>query len=374
MDGSAYEIMVREDREIEFKALRTGETFGPYDLIEGRIMRIGKRSFTLIDIEEVSAPLIDEPVLPAPSRPPALHTSDPLPAVRTPPSVGQPRPARYRPRVPPSPSDSSVPSAESMIPKRKPRPRQIPVHTPAPLPPPKPAIGLFFTLVDSTYYDAEVAGTTSRSSTTIDRRRIYASVDRAPFMFQAGLLFSSEWDESVDGPNATFEDAGLADGSGWYISAGLQHTRAMAPNWKATFYGEASFQRESLTLQYDYWTSSTVINETNGVADIPQTSYGYASRSSDATLTEWVIQLGARIAYQGPVWGAYGALQFIPLSDTSLDATIDSGPVAFDIELDRTHPFLVLGGLTFDTSLARFVGELRGGEELRLTLGAVREF
>ena len=329
----AYTLQMDAGKKIKFKS-STGEVFGPFDFVVGRIVELGGANYTLIDIRKIAAPKRDEqePAAPAvPPRPVApVKPVQPVRPTARPPQAAPPRTAERK----------------------------------------EGSIGVGVSLVDIVLYDADIGGVLSKSDTTIERQSLSLSFDRGPINLQAGLTANGEWSESASEPGLGFEDARLLDGKGWWLSARYSHAVYRDREWQVDVYGEGSYLTEDYSLEYGQWISALVYQPgTNGTGTLESVVEFRESRN-DVTLSEWGIRLGAGISYDSVNWWCYGNLEAIALSDTKVDGGIVVGEQTYAIELDRSFPLSAVGGLGLKLADWRLFVEGRAGADRRVHFGA----
>ena len=65
LDGAVFTVVAHPGRKISFESADDGRRFGPYDLVENRIVRVGTKLLTLVDFRTAPRPEpVDEPGLP----------------------------------------------------------------------------------------------------------------------------------------------------------------------------------------------------------------------------------------------------------------------------------------------------------------------
>ncbi len=238
------------------------------------------------------------------------------------------------------------------------------------------AFGIKADLLNNVKYDWEVNGASGDSEENMERTSAELTFSKRYINARIGLITSSEWDNTILGDGSTFENATLGEGTGWFVGIGLEVPVFQEGRWEGTIFGEASYSSEELSLQYGAWEMDSVVSTTvtNGATNVTTTTnYDYALYDEDASLTEILVTLGAEISYEAPAWFIYSGLELLPWSDTSLDATIISGSSKFDITFERNDPVMVYGGGGFNLGGMKCYLELEGGGETAIRIGLLKE-
>jgi hypothetical protein len=123
-------------------------------------------------------------------------------------------------------------------------------------------------------------------------------------ILQLGLITDSEWDHTIIGDGETFENAEMAEGTGFSAALGMRIPVFKEGRWSGRIQGHASYRRESLSLTYGAWEleSVTTITDTNAVTNsvIVTENLSYNINDESATLTEILVSLGMELAYTTP--------------------------------------------------------------------------
>lgn len=235
------------------------------------------------------------------------------------------------------------------------------------------AIGLEFDLLSHTDYDWDIDGASGAAPESIDRNAATFRFRKQVLTARFGLVTAAEWDHTIAGDGATFEQVTLEAGTGWFAGVGMDVPVFREGYWSASLSGEAFYRHEEMTLQYGAWEvesieSTTVTNSGSNVVTMT-THYDYVDHDEEATLTETLVILDARLAYKPPAWCLYGGLKALAWADTSLDATIQVEDRRHDIRFERTDSVMGYGGAGFVFAGIRAYVEAEGGGETALRIG-----
>jgi len=341
------------ERGVKITDLAMEQVYGPYEFVEGRIIKIRAISYTIVDVQTV-AETTKPPVAPIPR--PAPSAEAPAPSR---PRMPQ-RPARRPPAVQPAPRTTPG----------RPEPELVPAWPTADV-----EVGIDVALLASSLYDLQIGHAYSADDSALDRQWIAAFVRRDPLTFRFGVILNAEREEDADGPLYGFSDAELGGGSGWWTSLDLSFEVFRRGRWHADVYGGLSYLQEDYELSYDTWvTVSRVVPGTNGVPDTIRQELDVAKQKEDVTLSELGLHLGTRALWDNGRWLLWGGVEFLPHVDTDLDAEILAQGESYDTEIENSYPFVVLAGLAYRVSDLKFRAEGRAGEEQRVTIGISRGF
>jgi hypothetical protein len=352
IEGRQYVLFVHPDNSVEFKSLETGRITGPHGFVKGRIVKMDDEFYTIIDVKKVKtarAPAAAEPDRAGGAVAGGSVPTGP-PAVRPPVRAG-----------PPVRSAAGVGHRERVAPRRVVQPRT--------------EAAVEFDFVGSILYDADVRAVFSESETEFEEKRIAFLIRRDPVYFRFGPIWDGEWDEEIDGPELTFEDARIDEGTGWWIAVGLSRSFSVGDAWTATAYGEGSYVRKEYTLSYDAWDETTVVvPSTNGGPSTVETALTFGPRDTEFTLKEWLISGGGILSVALGNWSVYSGIEFLLLSDVSVDGVIQARGFPYVVDLDRSDRVTVWGGIDVTFGDSRLYAEASALEEQRITLGFARQF
>ena len=348
IEDRAYRLVVNRNGTMSFLSDVTGDSYGPYDFVAGRIVEIATYLYTLTDIRAATASELAE----------IRRRSAPPPPAPAPVKPSQPRP--LAPPMRPAVETTCVPPAHAELPP----PGEI-----------YKELGVEITAMNSVLYDVEFGDAYSRSGTTLERNQLALWFNRDPFLFNFALQWGGEWDDGGDSPSVQFDDVQLSDGGGWSMAAGLRHVFRMDRSWHAVLFTEVSYLRESYSLSYDSWLAATVVTPgTNGAPDTFETVMSRREIVQDVTFSELDLVAGARVAWEGITWSCYGGVRVTPVAMVAISGDIEASSTDYDMVLTLTHPITVEGGAGMMYSGFKFYLDGRAGAEQRLAIGVARRF
>jgi len=238
------------------------------------------------------------------------------------------------------------------------------------------AFGLELDLINNTKYDWKINGAGGDSDETLERRSASFIFSKDFINARLGLITSSEWDNTIAGDGTNFENATMKKGTGWFAGLGIKVPVFKEGRWEGDIFGEVTYSKEDLSLQYGAWEVDSVVSSTvtNGSTNVTTTTnYDYNNYDEDATLTETLVMLGASISYEAPVWFIYAGLKTLPWNDSSLDAVIVSDNNKFELTFERNDPVMAYGGGGFILKGLKCYVEIEGGGVNAIRLGVLKE-
>jgi len=232
-------------------------------------------------------------------------------------------------------------------------------------------------LVNQVSYNWEINGA-SGGDDVVNRRQVAIKGRKGLFTMQIGLVTAAEWDHTIAGDGATFEQAELSNGSGWFAGAGLKVPVLDKGRWRATLQGEAFYRSEELSLEYGAWEiqSITSVTDTNAITNVVTVieNRRFNDHEDDVTLTETLIALGAELSYNAPYYFFYAGLRALPWSETALDAVISSDDKRYELTFERKDPVMAYGGIGLNIRGVKAYVEVQGGGETAVNTGISRAF
>ncbi len=360
------------DDDIEFVSERTGQRFGPYDFVEGRLVRLGPEMYTLIDIRSIEIPRADRAAprpAPRPSPPPVI---DPLPPL-TPPVID----VDIAPIEPPPTAPSGgrqQPAVRTPVrpPPVVPRPRRAPLGI---------GLGAGVRVFDVSDYDIEANAALEiepfSRETSISRHGVFAQCSMSVLSLSAGYAFNVETYDSLD-TGFVAGDISVAEGSGWWVAADLAVPVWKRDNWSVGLTACAAYRDESVTLEYSGWESAPLLvvgtNEVDETVE-PDLAWSFGERERDMSLSEARVDAGAEAAYTSGVWQFHAGLRTLLFSELDGSARIESDDGDIEIEIDRAGSRVTLtAGLRVKATGLTWFGEARAGAENSVSAGFVRQF
>jgi hypothetical protein len=306
----------------------SGERFGPYQIVEGRMIELGRQVFTVVDVVRGgSAP-------------------GPLPAVAPPPPPAVP-PVDGRPPPPP------------------PRPDEAPRPV---LPDPDPGlrVSAWLDTLQSTPLSWRV-GEGRRRDSELERTRFGVGTFWDGWVTEADLAMSVSGG-SIASQDAGFSRASIDGGSGWRLAAGYRRPMLADRGWEVSAGAGVVWQHDEVDVSSAVLVSSGT--NSNGVPE-----YVYRNATASLTLDEYALWLDAAVAYRTGPWEFRGALAVVPFNRVEVGGLLQDGAgAALPVEASRALP---VGGsveLRYRLPGWQFFGELALGTEQYLRLGASYAF
>jgi len=335
-DRGLFKLQVLQNRAFRLRASSTGEIFGIYELIPGRIIELADSLYTIVEIKEAHAPAPTPTPTPTVTAPPATHRNQPDTTAYT---TTQPRkalPDRFR-------------------------------------------VALEWEPFGLTYYDWNVQGGDSGTSSPFERQSASILISRNHAYFQLGFVTDAEWDKTLAGDALSYQDLSIVDGQGWWVALGGSYRIFSEGCWSADVSGEVSYRQEEYTIEYsgnEVVGSSDVVvtNASDEVTTNTVYDYDFESKESDADFSEFMVMVDARLTYETPDWTLYGGIEGILYSDISFDETVEVDDTFYDLTFERTHPVSGFIGGGFFLAGFRCYAEGRAGSDTSVRLGIDRSF
>jgi len=319
LESGAFKLNIISGRSFELIDPGSGEKFGVYEFVPGRMIDIGDTLFTITDIKSIKTAAVAIPANGSANR-------------------------QYRAEKKSFFDDT--------------------------------AFGLELDLINNTKYDWKINGAGGESDETLERRSASFIFSKDFITARLGLITSSEWDNTIAGDGTNFENATMKKGTGWFAGMGIKVPVFKDGRWEGDIFGEVTYSKEDLSLQYGAWEVNSVVSSTvtNGSTNVTTTTnYDYKNYDEDAVLTETLVMLGASISYEAPVWFIYAGLKTLPWNDSSLDAVIVSDNNKFELTFERNDPVMAYGGGGFILKGLKCYIEIEGGGVNAIRLGVLKE-
>jgi hypothetical protein len=319
LESGAFKLKIISGRSFELVDPGSGEKFGVYEFVPGRMIDIGNVLFTIIDITPIKTAVV----------------------------TGAANGSAKR---------HYIAEKKSFFDDT--------------------AFGLELGLIENTKYDWKINGAGGESDENLERKSASFIFSKDFVTARLGLITSSEWDNTIAGDGTNFENATMKKGTGWFAGMGIKVPVFKDGRWEGDIFGEVSYSKEDLSLQYGAWEVDSVVSSTvtNGATNVTTTTnYDYKNYDEDATLTETLVMLGASISYEAPVWFIYAGLKTLPWSDSSLDAVIVNGSNKFELTFERNDPVMAYGGGGFIIKGLKCYVEIEGGGVNAVRLGVLKE-
>ena len=311
-----------------------GDPFGPYDIVESRIIDIGlPAAYNIVNVQKAEVPEL----------PPDLSGL-----------VGVYVKGEQKEAPPAEPEWELLPISE------------WPLRT-----------GGWIEPFHTTDYDWKVGGFAGKKSLDVKSTRLGARLDWGTAFVQLGLVTGAKQSGSITPSLVTIESLSLRNGSGFSLSGGYLHPFYLAEGWTALLGGELGFSSES----YDLVGRTLLRTETPAVPatetasataeTTPTYRYEYRNTSSSFDLREFLATAAAGVQFDGDFWGSYGLMCIDIVSDVKADGSVSLNGDTLSLEAERSHPVGVEVGAwcyLFDEIRADAALRLGGTQLLRLAL------
>jgi hypothetical protein len=244
-------------------------------------------------------------------------------------------------------------------------------------------VGAEIDLFSSVIYDWKADGLTDGKAKTLDRNAMALVLGRGVFAAKFGIVTGAEWDHRIVGNAASFQNATLDQGRGWFVALGTRIPIFQQGHWQAHVTGDVAYRQEDYQLGYSTVsisgvTSTFATNITQGVTNIQPvsvtTNLQFAAIERDASLTETSLRVGVDLVYAREFWSAHAAIHVFPVLETELEAGIRTIEETIDLEFERAHPIVISGGLSADILGVQWSLEGDVGSETTLRVGVRKTF
>ncbi len=244
-------------------------------------------------------------------------------------------------------------------------------------------VGARVDLFSRVLYDWKANDLAGGKEENLKRNAISVELGRGYFTARFGLVTGAEWDNTIVGDTATFANATLTEGRGWFVSLATRVPVFTEGPWQSHITGELAYRQEDYKLGYSTVgisgvTTTFSTNVTAGVTNVQPatvtTNFQFTAFDRDASLTETSLRVGIDLAYVQDAWSAYGGISVYPVLETDLSAGIRTPTATLDIEFERTHPVVVSGGVSADILGLKWYLEGDVGSETTLRAGVRKTF
>jgi hypothetical protein len=360
IEAERFQVTIKKRGSVAFLSVATRQSFGPYDFVEGRIIRIGGTLFTLTEIRKMA---YTPPV--APSEP--KRKTKPVPIA--------PAPARKPLESPPAtalvaPSGAEVPARvvkpeAPRIPRRSARAERSPLE-----------IGVSLGLLRSTEYEWKIDGASDSVDTTINRNTVSFHLKKQRLSLNGGFTLDSHNNEDIDGDDITFRDVKLDDGLGWWLGIAGDIPVWRSGSWCASIIGDVYHMSEVYTAKYSAWTRTSSVVQTEGTNGTEETVFTYDLQDleEEVTIAETLGRIGGKIEYQRASWSWFSALRLTIFDDTDVSGGISASSGTYGMSLERTGVASIVGGVSFERRGLKWSAEGEAGADMAVSFGVSRTF
>ena len=310
--SQGYVVLDSEPGHIRVAKYPQGDPYGPYDIVESRIIDIGlAAAYNIVNVQKAEVPEL----------PPDLSGL-----------VGVYVKGEKKEAPPPEPERPPIPMSEWPL-----------------------RAGVLIEPFHTTDYDWKVGGYAGKKSLDLKCSRLGVRLDWGNGFVQLGHALNGKQSGSITPDLVAIESLRLESGSGLSISGGYLHPFYLADGWDALVGGVAevssvSYDLVARTLVRKENTAKepaeTADGETEGAeaAAKPTYSYEYGSTTSSLDLRELLLTAEAGVQFHEGFWGAYGLFCIDLVSNVKADGSVVVNGNDLSLEADRTHPIGVEAG------------------------------
>lgn len=303
-----------------------GDPYGPYDIVESRIIDIGlPAAYNIVNVQNVEVPEL----------PPDL---------------------------------SGLVGVYVKGEQKAPPPSSEPEWEPLPISEWPLMAGAWLEPFHMTDYDWKVGGFAGKKALDLKTTRLGVHLNWGNAFVRLGYVADGKQSGSITPDLVSIESLKLRDGSGFSFAGGYLHPFYLADDWDALVGGVAEISSESYNL-----VARTLVRLENqapapsgeGDAPAPETTtytYEYREASSSLDLREFLATAVLGVQYHEDIWGASGLLCIDLVSNVKADGSLTVNDNTLSLEADRSHPIGVeIGGWCYMFEEPRLEAAVRLG-------------
>ncbi len=315
--SQGYVVLDSEPGTVRIAKYPQGDPYGPYDIVESRIIDIGlTAAYNIVNVQKAVVPEL----------PPDLSGL-----------VGVYVKGEKKKEPPPPPAPAPIPMSEWPL-----------------------RVGVVVEPFHTTDYDWKVGKFAGKKSLDLKSSRLGVRLDWGNGFVQLGHALNGKQSGSITPDLVSIESLRLESGSGFSISGGYLHPFYLADGWDALVGGVAELSSESYdlvarTLVRKETAEETPSNSPDSDSADSETadsktpakttySYAYANTTSTLDLRELLLTAAAGVQFHEGFWGAYGLFCIDLLSNIKTDGSVTVNGNDLSLEADRSHPIGVEAG------------------------------
>ena len=348
IDGTLYELRVGSDERVSFVRRDPPAEYGPYQSVDGRIMRVGDVVYSFAWKGSAAAKaLVGGAAQPAPV-PAKLPREAPI--------------AEFAP-MPPKPEPIHVPEPSEQR-------RVAPLNLPALPDATKPlSWAAWIAPVDITPLKWKVESAAA-NKTDYERRSVGGALALNSWFAEMQLSPAAKAGNIVP-DDMSFYGSSIDDGSGWSFTLGYKRPFLSEGGWTASAGVYARYRRDKA----DVSTTTRQRMESADTNLVDHVYSTYETRTASLDIVEKNLGLDLELAYERDPWRAFVAILVQPLSDVSVSGHLPYGGEPLKVKATHDDPIGVrLGGWCEIDGGWRLSGDLTMGMETLLRLGVARDF
>lgn len=353
VDRKQWIVMEADPGKISFAEARSLSLEGPYDLVEQRIIGLGKKAYVFTQIEDYTGSDPDKSVavLSQAVRAPAQRADAEKPWTKD-------LPARWV--LAPIPSTNPGAYREN---NEKWTLQQTFLS---------PSVLLFAEPVHKIECDWKLGGQLGKTKSELETKRYGVAGQWCGIMAEAGIASGGKVSDTLveDGPLVS--DFRLGDCDGWFAALGYRYSFEIEKQWEVAFTIQASYESFDGTLSASIAAEKALELGLEDSAPVGEqtSSYGFMEWKNNASWDRFDVDLAVSLAYDEWYWGCSGSMLLNCLSEFSADGSLPVLGTEYKLDAERTSPisFRVSGWYSPVDHLA-LEGALTVGGETSLRLG-----
>jgi hypothetical protein len=311
--SQGYVVLDSEPGTVRLAKYPQGDPYGPYDIVESRIIDIGlTAAYNIVNVQKAEVPEL----------PPDLSGL-----------VGVYVKGEKKKAPPPPPTPAKIPMSEWPL-----------------------RAGILIEPFHTTDYNWKVGGYSGKKSLDLKSSRLGVRLDWGNGFVQLGHVINGKQSGSITPDRVSIESLHLDSGSGFSVSGGYLHPFYLADGWDALVGGIAELSSSS----YDLVARTLVRKETTPAetpsespdgepaetetAAAPTYTYEYGTTTSSLDLRELLLTAVTGVQFHEGFWGAYGVFCIDLVSNVKADGSVTVNGNELSLDADRTHPIGVEAG------------------------------
>lgn len=344
LNDATYELKTSKAGEVTFLSLANGVSYGPFQVVEGRLGVIGRSTY-------------------------CFHAGS---AIKNIPSESD-KPVKRNTRRENSPKEVAQP------PPAMPEMIDVPEQQPARVVPPKylprlpetPSVFRgygWLAFVDNTPLDWKLNsadggdGALERFSLggDIAWNHWFGSLSLSPFVKCGDIV----------APSTGITGASFDDGTGWSIGIGYRRPVLVEGGWSASAGIRGQIRQDSGDLS-THTLISTGESDTNVLGNVKSE---YRSNTTSLTLRELSLWLDVELAYNQDCWGVYADCSIQPVSEYNVSGSIPYGTGHLSVDVERSTPIAISFGGWYGFDRWRLFSDFSVGADRLFRIGCGYDF
>ena len=353
VDRRQWIVMEAAPGEISFADSKTLGLEGPYDLIEQRIIGLGKKAYVFTRIQDFEGTDPDKSVavLSQAVRAPAQSADTEKPWTKDLPArwvlapVPSTNPGTYRA------NNEQWSLQQTFV---------------------SPSVLLFAEPLHKIECDWKLGGQLGKTKSELETKRYGIAGQWRGIEAEAGIASGGKVSDTLveDGPLVS--DLKLGDCDGWFAALGYRYSFEIEKQWGVAFSVQASYESMDGTLSASVAAEKALaLGLGDAVSAEEQTpGYGFIKWKNNTSWDRFDLDLAVALTYDEWYWGGSGSVVLNCLSEFSADGSLPVLESEYKLDAERTSPisFRISGWYSPADHLA-LEGSLTVGGETSLRLG-----